>query len=66
MIGGSLIGLRKGMMIALTSLIVPETANVWLSSALLLNLNCDDFDLVISKAYFNFEHCRHDEFVCFD
>lgn len=66
MVGGSLICLREGMMIALASLVVPETANVRLSLALFLDLNSHDLDLVVSKTDFNFEHGWHDEFVSLD
>jgi hypothetical protein len=51
------------MMIALAGLVVPETANVWLSLALFLDLDSHDLDLVVSKTDFNLEHGRHDEFV---
>ena len=50
-------------MIALAGLVVPETANICLSLALFLDLNCHDLDLVVSKSNFNLEHSRHDEFV---
>lgn len=65
-VGGSLVCLREGMMIALAGLIVPETANVSLSLALFLNLDSHDLDLVVSKTDFNLEHGRHDEFVGLD
>ena len=59
----SLVGLREGMMIALAGLVVPETANVWLSLALFLDLDSHNLDLVVSKTDFNLEHGGHDEFV---
>jgi hypothetical protein len=54
------------MMIALAGLVVPETANIWLSLALFLYLDCHDLDLVVSKTDFNLEHRRHDEFIGLD
>jgi hypothetical protein len=54
------------MMVTLPSLVVPETANIGLSSALLLNLNCENLNLVISKTDFDLEHSRHNKFVGFD
>jgi hypothetical protein len=33
---------------------------------LLLNLNCDNLNLVISKTDFDLEHSRHNKFVGFD
>ena len=53
-------------MIGLASLVVPETANVWLTLALLFYFNCHNFDLIISQANLNLEHGRHDKFISFD
>jgi len=50
-------------MVTLPSLVVPETANIGLSSALLLNLNCNNFNLVISETYFDLKHGRHHKFI---
>jgi hypothetical protein len=53
-------------MISLASLVVPETANVGLSFALLFYFNSHNFDLIISKADLNLEHGGHDKFIGFD
>lgn len=62
-IGGSLICLGKGMMIGLASFVVPETANIGLGLALLLNLNSHDLNLVVGKTDLDLKHSRHHELV---
>jgi hypothetical protein len=51
------------MMIALAGLVVPETANVWLSLALFLDLDSHDLDLVVSKTDLHLKHCGHDKLI---
>jgi len=46
--------------------VVPETAKVWLGSLLFFNSNCNNFDLVVSEADFNFKPRRHYKLVSID
>jgi len=50
-------------MVSLSSLVVPETANVWLQLRLLLDFNCHNLDLVVSKTDFHLKHCGHDKLI---
>ena len=54
------------MMISLPSFIVPETANVGLHATLLVNLNSNNLDLVVSEANFDFEHIGHHKLISLD
>ena len=51
------------MMVSLSSLVVPETANVWLQLRLLLDFNCHNLDLVVSKTDLHLKHCGHDKLI---
>lgn len=63
MIGSRLICLREGVMIGLTCLVAPETPDIGLHSALLLDLNCDYLDLVVSQSDLNLKHVWHHELI---
>lgn len=50
-------------MVGLARLVVAEPANIWLHTALLLNLHSNNLDLVVSKANLDLEHFRHDKLI---
>ena len=58
-----LVGLCERVVVPLAGFGVPETAYVRLSTALFLDLNSNDFDLVVSESNLNLEHGRHHELV---
>jgi hypothetical protein len=53
-------------MISLPGFIIPETSDVGFHTALLLNLHCDDLDLVVGQADLDLEHVRHHKFIGLD
>ena len=63
MVRGSLIGLREGMVVGLSSFVAAEPANVRLHASLLLHLYRHDFDLVVRETDFDLKHVRHHELI---
>jgi hypothetical protein len=63
MVRSCLIRLRESMMVGLTGLIVPETADIRLKLRLFFNFDGNNLDLVIRETNFNLKHGRHNELI---